>query len=180
MDVTVAIGTERDQIFVCVVSRRHKQRSDRRGDGFRSCGISYVRVHFAPERRRLAFVSVLARRFKGRDVIAARRSGGHILGTCKGGDRTTGALAQTGQGNQSALYSRYHRKGTYALLWSQDRRAHATNMLPKPTRLQYPECAFKVPRAHPASSCLLYCGLVGRPLKEAFDDSLKRVSRLSD
>ena len=112
--------------------RRHKQRPARRHDGLRSCGIPYVFI--SPERRPLAFVSVLAKRFKDRDVIASRRNGGHTPGTCKGGDRTTGALAQTGQGNQSALHSRYHRKGTDASLWSQDRRAHASNIPPKPTR----------------------------------------------
>ena len=103
-----------------------------------------------PRARRLRQPPTRTKRLKDRDVIASRRSGGHTPGICKAGDRTTGALAQTGQGNQSALYSRYHRKGTYALLWSQDRRAHASNMLPKPTRLQSPDCVFKVPRVNPS------------------------------
>ena len=61
-----------------------------------------------PRARRLRQPPTRTKRLKDRDVIASCRSGGHILGTCKGGDRTTGALAQTGQGNQSALHS--HRK----------------------------------------------------------------------
>jgi hypothetical protein len=51
------------------------------------------------------------------DVIASRRSGGHILGTGRGGDGTTRAIDQTGQENQSALHSRYHMKRTYASLF---------------------------------------------------------------
>ena len=62
-------------------------------------------------------------------MIASRRSGGHSPRTCKGGDGTTGALGQTGRGNQSALHSRYRRKGAYVSLCSQERRTcaqHAT------------------------------------------------------
>ena len=61
--------------------------------------------------------------FRDREAIASRRSGGHILGICKGGNRRTGAVGQTDHGNQSALHSRYHRKGTYASVLSQDRPA---------------------------------------------------------
>ena len=49
-------------------------------------------------------------------------------------------------------------------------------MLPKPMRLQYPECVFNVPRVHPSKQVLVILWRVGRPLKEAFDDSLERHS----
>jgi hypothetical protein len=166
MDVTVAIGTERDQIFVCVVSRRHKQRSDRRGDGFRSCGISYVRVHFAPERRRLAFVSVLARRFKDRDVIAARRSGGHILGTCTGRRPNNRSTRSNGPGEPERLTFSLPQEGhlCFAFVTGPDMRPTCYQSLLVFSILT--ACS-RFLGCTPASSCLLYCGLVGRPLKRS-------------
>lgn len=62
-------------------------------------------------------------------MIASRRSGGHIPGVYMGGDETAGAIGQAGQKNQTALHSRYRRKGAYASLCSQERRTcaqHAT------------------------------------------------------
>jgi hypothetical protein len=38
-------------------------------------------------------------------VIASRRSGAHIPGTCKGGDGTIGAIGQTGEGNRCLTFS---------------------------------------------------------------------------
>ena len=43
-------------------------------------------------------------------MIASRRSGGHIPGTCKGGGATR-AIGQTDEGNQSALHSRSPQEG---------------------------------------------------------------------
>jgi len=134
----------------------------------RTINIAFWNWSPEPEVRGVASVRTVVRanskRFKDRDVIVSRRSGGHIPGTCKGRDGTTPALGQAGQGNQSALHSRSHRKGTYASLCSQDRPGHAPNMLPKllPSvsglRVQAPSGAAQ------QASCS--CGVVGPPLKK--------------
>jgi hypothetical protein len=66
-----------------------------------------------------------SKRFKDRDVIASRRSSASVPGTCKGGDGATRALGQRDERNQTALHSRYRRKGTDASLCSQERRTCA-------------------------------------------------------
>lgn len=62
-----------------------------------------IRATAGPTLKLALWPRCASKSFTRRDVIASRRSGGHILGICEGGNGATSkAIGQTDQGNQTA------------------------------------------------------------------------------